>query len=133
MQGLWTDGRFALTVGLDQRLHCWQLSHSHVTKSRNRQPTVPQHKGGAALDPSSATQMQSSDHEMHSRDAASGASVSGRNESTTNACLFRSTVTQVLEPAALDAVYDSRTQTYHVLVAGRGTQLLVLQDASHNL
>lgn len=39
-------------------------------------------------------------------------------------CLLVPAVTQVLEPAALDAVYSSADQTYHVLVAGRGTQLL---------
>lgn len=44
-------------------------------------------------------------------------------------CLLVSAVTQVLEPAALDAVYSSADQTYHVLVPGRGTQLLSMRTA----
>lgn len=44
-------------------------------------------------------------------------------------CLLVSAVTQVLEPAALDAVYSSADQIYHLLVAGRGTQLLSMRVA----
>ena len=42
---------------------------------------------------------------------------------------FCSTATQVLEPAALDACIDG-SLTHHVLIAGRGTQLLKLRTTS---
>lgn len=122
MQGLWTDGHLAFTVALDQRLHCWEMQHDiqlkmHRCKNDNREKPAMAHNDkeqtvehAAAGVASVVSDKRVCDQELQSDEAG--------------VCLLGCAVTQVLEPAALDAVYSSADQTYHVLVAGRGTQLL---------
>ena len=127
MQGLWTDGHLAFTVALDQRLHCWSMIHDtqvlvHRSRSDNREKPALAHN----------VKEQTVEH------AAAGVAsvVSDRRVceqepqgDEASVCLLGSAVTQVLEPAALDAVYSSADHTYYVLVAGRGTQLLEMTHA----
>ena len=119
MQGLWTDGQLAFTVALDQRLHCWQVAQCmqlrrHRCRSDNRGTfALGDNDKGQTVGHAAASVVSNRglrEQEPHSGEAT--------------ICLLVSTVTQVLEPAALDAVYSSADQTYHVLIAGRGTQLL---------
>lgn len=127
LQGLWTDGRLAFTVALDQKLRCWQMKH-HALMHRGRsdsrtQPSLTCVAEERTVEHAAAT---------HVRDAHAAASpaadVHERDLELHNGAvavsLWGEAVTQVLEPAALDAVYRCVDQTYHVLVAGRGTQLL---------
>ena len=122
LQGLWTDGHLAFTVALDQRLHCWQMKHHTELRVRHRsrsdsqaQPSLAHMPEGQTIE--HAAENVVSDAHVWDQDAEA----EGSNPMV---CLLGSAVTQVLEPAALDAVYSIADQTYHVSVAGRGTQLL---------
>ena len=124
LQGLWTDGHLAFTVALDQRLHCWEMKRHtqlrmHRCKSDSRGNPVLAHddKEQTVEQCHAAASVASdvSDRILWEQEPQSGEA---------SVWLLGSDVTQVLEPAALDAVYSSADQTYHVLVAGRGTQLL---------
>ena len=125
LQGLWTDGHLAFTVALDQRLHCWQLQYQHkeaaLPCAHNRSPSVSKSQPA----PSHAADKQ--EVEPLDQQAASLAAVESTWEkkgTEVTAVMAASAVTQALEPAALDGVYDSFDGTYHVLIAGRGIQLL---------
>lgn len=122
MQGLWTDGHLAFTVALDQRLHCWEMKRHtqlrmHGCKKADRENPALAHgdKGQTVEYAAASVANDVSDRILWEQEPQS-------NEASV--CLLGCAVTQVLEPAALDAVYSSADQTYHVLVAGRGTQLL---------
>ena len=118
LQGLWTDGQLAFSVALDQRLCCWQMKHHtrlkmHRCRSDDQETNALGHNDKG----------QTVEHAAAS--VASGRSLSELEvQPQSDTCLLGSAVTQVLEPAALNAVYNSVDQIYHVLVAGRGTQLL---------
>ncbi|KAL3153377.1 hypothetical protein ABBQ38_011716 [Trebouxia sp. C0009 RCD-2024] len=127
VQGLWTDGGLAFTVALDQKLRCWQLQHDTlVHRHRNNSRTQPTLTCvDEELTAGHATAIPASD-EHPALGTVSGVPemYQGPQGSAVTVCLREDAVTQVLEPAALDAVYSSVDQAYHVLVAGRGTQLL---------
>ena len=119
LQGLWTDGQLAFTVALDQRLHCWQIPH--CTQLRRHRCTNDNRETFALGD---NDKWQTVGHAAASVVSDRGLREQEPYSGEATICLLGSTVTQVLEPAALDAVYSSADQTYHVLVAGRGSQLL---------
>lgn len=115
LQGIWTDGCLALTVALDQRLHSWRLMHDHQT-AEYAEGTVKQ------LTADSDSNRQADQHRLPKTDLSlrsqrqmAGSTVAVQHSS--------SGMTQVLEPAALDAcVHDNAT--LYIIIAGRGTQLM---------
>lgn len=127
LQGLWTDGSLAFTVALDQKLRCWRLKHDalvHRQRIDSRtQPSLtfvdegPTTEHAAAIPASDAHPASVTVSDVHEMDQ-------GLQGSAVTVRLREGAVTQVLEPAALDAVYSIVDQAYYILVAGRGTQLL---------
>lgn len=123
VQGLWTDGRLALTVALDQRLHCWQLKYAQIT---SKQPD-------GAVNPSSQVLKYGSHRSAHGQQGLSSpadvAVPSGLLTPELSLTVHHdsSSMTQVLEPAALDAC--SHQDMLLAVIAGRGTQLVELRIA----
>jgi hypothetical protein len=118
MQGLWTDGCLALTVALDQRLHSWQLKYDQQT-AEYAEGTVKQ------LSADSESNRQAGQHRLPNTSLSLG---SQRQMVGSSVVVQHSSsgMTQVLEPAALDAcVHDNAT--LYIIIAGRGTQLMKLQ------
>lgn len=123
LQGLWTDGHLAFTVALDQRLHFWRLQHQHVEAALTHAHSSSQNVSKSQPAPSHAAEKQEIEP-LYQQAVSIVEGTLGKKGTKITASLGGSAVTQVLEPAALDAVYDSFDETYHVLIAGRGTQLL---------
>ena len=116
LQGLWTDAHLTFTVGLDQRLHCWRMKLQQMNSSNSGKRVLPAstgaktnlHATSSSRDPRNIDSKQEQ-HDMYQLDVE-------------HQC---SSITQVLEPAALDVCMIDRL-SYYVLVAGRGTELLSL-------
>ncbi|DBA76394.1 TPA: hypothetical protein ACH3X1_010099 [Trebouxia sp. C0004] len=124
IRGLWTDGSLALTVALDQRLHSWRLMYDqHMAE--NAEGTVEQ------LSADSEANRQADQHRLLNTGLCLGVQ---RQLAGSSVIVQHSSsgMTQVLEPAALDAcVHDSAI--LYIIVAGRGTQLMSVDAKSHYL
>lgn len=112
LQGVWTDGKLAFTLGLDQMLHCWLLQ-SRRNSTGDADVAPPQQADHAVS-------LNANGGESIFPNAATG---SLQKEEVEIDCLC-SAVVQVLEPAALD-VRATSVGMRHILVTGRGTQLLL--------
>lgn len=106
MQSIWTDGSSILSVGLDQRLRCWELRRSQQCCADSCAGNMP-----AADDI----------HSKMSADAMAHEAVLEIQEAESYA-------TQVLEPAALHVVCrdaeHEQSSGWVVGVVGRGTELI---------
>ena len=119
LQGLWTDAHLAFTVGLDQRVHCWHLKLQHPNSSNSGKRMLP-------ANPGAKTNLHETNPSWDSRNIDSKQEQHDMYWVDAEHCC--SSITQVLEPAALDVcMFDRRT--YYVLVAGRGTELLSLAES----
>ena len=106
MQSIWTDGSSIHSVGLDQRLRCWERRRSQQSSADSGAGHMP-----AADDA----------HSGLSADAQAAAAVLEIQEAESYA-------TQVLEPAALHVVRRGAEHEHGsgwvVGVVGRGTELI---------
>lgn len=125
LQGLWTNGYLAFTVALDQRVHCWHLSLKPGEDNLLCTHDVTQDSSQSSL--RLPNEQQLADQANEGVAGVGSFEIYGQDTSGVTACLSASAVTQVLEPAALDAAFDTHDQVYHLLIAGRGTQLLSMK------
>ena len=127
LQGLWTDGQLAFTAGLDQRVHCWRLKHSKAGFSTSDIDSQSVLRGDEGSRPAACANAAHASLQLATAEGQASSSPE-QNWNRTHEVILKeccSSMTQVLEPAALDACRSSRTM-YNVLVVGRGTQLLSL-------
>ena len=105
-QSVWTDGSSILSVGLDQRLRCWELRRSQQHSADFGAGHMPAADDG---------------HRRTSADAMAAEAVLEIQE-------IESYATQVLEPAALHVVcrkaQHEQGPGWVVGVVGRGTELI---------
>ena len=146
LRGAWTDGRHAVTVGLDQRVRVWGIAtqdrHSEPAEPQPAEPTDAVNDRGLR-GPSTAVDGAAHGHEtgFESDEVAAGTRHAGGNavhqdcmklEVREEACAF----TQVLEPEDMAVVVtgqvsgdlrNTERQRHSVLtiaVVGRGTEVL---------
>lgn len=153
IRGVWTDGRLAFSVGLDQRVRAWRLEAAGL----NQDPAAPrelQHAaaggsgagglaaGAGGIEVDEGADVESLLVELQQLEAAAGAgraaaAAGGGAAGTLAVREAGCCVTQVLEPAALDAMPVpvvkgggaagggcGNAAEYLVAVAGRGTEVL---------
>lgn len=115
LQGIWTDGKLMLTLGLDQMLHCWTLQ---TTDRKQMNPDAGAQQNGDAC--------------FAHATASTNESLAGKQEDIAlhqdglDVSWLSSAIVQVLEPAALDVCAAHCGDELQILVTGRGTQLLKL-------
>ena len=115
LQGIWTNGKLMLTLGLDQMLHCWTL------QTEDRKQTNPDAGAQQIGDAGFAHAMSSTNESLTDKQEDIASRQNGVEISW-----LSSAVVQVLEPAALDVCNTHCGRELQVLVTGRGTQLLKL-------
>ena len=106
-----------VTLGLDQMLHCWTVQ----TRKSGHKSTEAELSSHAGQELPVITPGQVDNALVNDDDEASAANIVLQNKFDIS--WLSSNVVQVLEPAALDVCETHRAQL-HVLVTGRGTQLL---------
>lgn len=119
MQGVWTDGEWIASVGLDQRLRTWRIQGLH--KSRASPPLPAQPPPADILLPQTIIAAGSTQEAAKAADL--GADCPIRVEECE--CL----VLQVLEPAALQvAPSEGVAYARQIAVVGRGTQVVLSSE-----
>ena len=106
-----------VTLGLDQMLHCWTVQ----TRSSGHKSTEAELSSHADGELPAITPGQVDNALVNDDDDAAAANAVLHTKFDIS--WLSSNVVQVLEPAALD-VCETHNAQIHVLVTGRGTQLL---------